>query len=308
MALSLQPSAVRADAADIEQRCNRLYPSITQYFSRRDCVKHETQKEAAEQEKRAREERARPCIAADIARIEGLAQKANTVVNQNFSLEQAQSVLAVVFGNKAGIGIPDDDLKERVLIQSIRTKCDSDFYFLINIRAAQDGTLRWYRTWAENAPTGYKGGYKSEFSTEFDQERALEQSRIEAKKRQESLDAALAKAEHDRQEQRRKLLNGIKISNGKVVCLGTCAFGQIEFDVTNASSSPVAEISFGWMIRPPNMAQCPTNLATNKTLHKVLQPGQVVKDTVYFTDAPQDVASRICIQVTDMRTPYPWEK
>ena len=87
IALLLVPVTVYADSAEIEHRCTVNYPSITQYFAWKDCVKTATQREAEEnlkrQEKdlkRQKEEAARPCLAADIPRMEGLVAKARGAV------------------------------------------------------------------------------------------------------------------------------------------------------------------------------------------------------------------------------------
>lgn len=304
----VRPSAA-LDAADIERHCRREHPNITQYFARRDCVKSEMHEQEAKQKKRREEERARPCIANDISRMEVLAERARSSIDPTFSIEDAQSALASVFGYKGNISIADDNLKERVLVHSIRTACNSSFHFLVNLRVAEDGSLRWYRTWAENAPGGYKGDYQAKYSIEFDRLREQERQRVEAANREEQLRESMAKMEREREVRRKKYLNGIKISNVKLKCVGetACLGVQIEFDLTNGSASPVADVSLGWMIRPPNMSQCPENLATNKRVFQVLQPGQTVKQSVYAVDVPAKSDLKLCIQVTEMRTPYVWE-
>src|SRR5258708_16747501 len=78
LALLLVPATAYAESAEIEHRCTAKYPSMTQYFAWKDCVKTPTQREPEENLKcleedfkRQKEEAARACLAADIARMEG---------------------------------------------------------------------------------------------------------------------------------------------------------------------------------------------------------------------------------------------
>src|SRR5258708_33705291 len=91
LALLLAPATASAGSADIEHRCTALYPNVWQYFAWKDCVKTATQEEREESLKRQREEGARPCLAADISRMEGLAAKASGAVKSEWSLEEAQA-------------------------------------------------------------------------------------------------------------------------------------------------------------------------------------------------------------------------
>src|SRR5258708_27563430 len=105
LALLLVPGTACADSAEIEHYCTTKYPSISQYFAWKDCVKTVTQQEAdrdlkrrEETLKRQKEEEARPCLAADIPRMEGLASKASEVVKSGSTLEEAQAALNSVLG------------------------------------------------------------------------------------------------------------------------------------------------------------------------------------------------------------------
>jgi hypothetical protein len=79
------------------------------------------------------------------------------------------------------IQVTDADIKRNVLAYSIKTKCDSDFNFLINIDDNQDRSLDRFRVWANNSPKGYKEGYLKKFYRNFSNEVA--QKSIDERKR-----------------------------------------------------------------------------------------------------------------------------
>lgn len=133
-ALLLIPGLALAASPGIEHRCTTKYPSILQYFAWKDCVQTATQEELEEQlkrqiqeEARQREEQARPCVAADIGRMEGLPAKARAVVKPEWILEQVQLALDPILEMSGQIQVPGDNIKERVLVYSISTKCDASF-------------------------------------------------------------------------------------------------------------------------------------------------------------------------------------
>jgi hypothetical protein len=210
LALLLAPATASAESAEIERRCTAMYPNISQYFARKDCVKTATEREAEENLKLQREEAARPCLAADIPRMEGLAAKAREAVKSELTLEEAQAALKLIIGRQGTISIPKDSIKDRVLATSIDTICDAPFDFLINVREGPDKNLRWVRTWAEDPPAGYPANLHQEFSTDFEAQREQERFRAEAAKRDEDLKDIMAKQEQERDEQltRRMQIDG----------------------------------------------------------------------------------------------------
>jgi hypothetical protein len=118
LALLLTLAAALADSAEIEHRCTVKYPSIMQYYAWKDCVKTETQQEAEynarreeEEAKRRKEEAARPCIAADIPRMEALAQKVKAAVESELTLEGAKAALEPITGQQAEVQIPKRQYK-----------------------------------------------------------------------------------------------------------------------------------------------------------------------------------------------------
>jgi hypothetical protein len=317
LALLLAPATACAESAEIEHRCTAKYPSISQYFAWKDCVKTATQQEAEENFKRQEEnlkrqkkEAARPCLAADIPRMEGLATKARAEVKSELSLENAQAALSLIIARPGTITIPKDSIKDRVLVTSIDTICDAPFDFLINVREGPDKNLRWFRIWAEDAPAGYPAGLHQEFSSDFEAQREQERFRAEAAKRDEEFRASMAKQEQEREEQRQMLLRRVKISNVKMKCMGagSCSARTLAFVVTNVSQQPIKGISFGWMLPSPQMTECPAKLATKEKSLLVLQPGEKAPQTIYIFNAPENSDARYCLSVTAVESPYPWER
>jgi hypothetical protein len=311
LALSLlAPAKASAGSAGIERRCTAIYPSMSQYFAWKDCLKTATEEEAEERLKRQKEDEARPCLAADIARMEGLAVKARAAVNSEMTLEDAQAALIPIARRQGTIAIAKDNIKDRVLVTSIETACDASFHFLINVREGSDKKLRWVRVWAENPPAGYTGNLHQEFGAEFEADREDERVRAEAAKRDADFKAFMAKQEQDREEQRRSSLRNVKISDVKLKCMaaGFCSIRTLEFVVTNLSKQPIKRISFGWMLRSPQMTECPSNLATKETSRQVLQPGERAPQSFYINNGPESADARYCLSVTEVEFPMSWER
>jgi hypothetical protein len=314
LTLLLTPTSAHAANPEIEHRCTVQYPSVTQYFAWKDCVKTATEREAEEEFNRQdkelklyRADAARPCLAADISRMEGLAVRAHEAVKSEFNLEEAKSALSIVLGDEGTIQIADDNIKDRVLITAIYTKCDATFHFLINVREGSDKKLRWFRTSAEDAPVGYQAGIHREYGTEFEAQREQVQFRAETAKRDEELKATWARQEQEREEQRQKLLRSAKISNAKMKCFGTasCSMRTLEFVVTNVSPQPIKHISFGWMFLSPPMTECPAKLATKETKYQlVLQPGEKAAQSIVISGAPENADAKYCLSVTEIGLPY----
>jgi hypothetical protein len=307
LALWLAPSPAWADDADIEHRCTAAYPNMSQYFAWKDCVKTATQREAEDDAKRQKEEAARPCLADDISRMEALAAKAQEAVRTEFGLEEAQAALYPIIGYQGAIAIAKDNIKERVLVTSIDTRCDAPFHFLINVREGLDKKIRWVRVWAEDPPAGYPANLHQEFGAEFEQQREQERLRAEADRHDEEFKALLVKQEQEREEQHQKFLRSVKISNAKMKCLatGSCSMRTLEFVVTNVSQQPINRISFGWIFLPPQLTECPAKLATKETNYQlVLQPGENAPQTIHIYDAPENGEARYCLRVTEIGVPF----
>ncbi|MET4605772.1 hypothetical protein ABIB90_005272 [Bradyrhizobium sp. JR4.1] len=315
--LNLSPAAL-AEGSEIEHRCTALYPSMTQYFARKDCVKTQTEyeeKEAfrrhGEERKRSNEEAARPCVAADIRRMESLAAKVKAAVLPDVPLEEVQAAVGLVLGKQGVIEIPDNDIRERVLITSIPTQCGTDFHFLINVREGKDKKLRWLRVSAENAPSGYPAKIHSELGNEFEEQREQESRRAEEAKFQQRIQARMDEEERKAKEVRREFLKSVKISNVRLTCdkPDRCSIRTIEFKITNVSQKPVKDVSFGWLLLPTKTANCPDELATNqRSVGSVLQPGQSRAERIMILATPDDGDAKLCLKVTDLRGLERWEQ
>jgi hypothetical protein len=170
------------EVSEIRSRCEKDHPGIWNYFDQRECIENarresreaEEQRQRQQREaeaKRTREERARPCIAEDVKRMEGLAWKARGALREDMNLAQAQTALEPILGKKGGIVVAGDNIKQKVLAYYIETQCDSAFGLLTNVRANDYGQLRWFRVWAQESPKGYPSGSDDALTRDFDGER-----------------------------------------------------------------------------------------------------------------------------------------
>ena len=124
------------------------------------------------------ESAARTCIAGDLPRMEKLLQTIQSSVHEDMKLNDVKATVDRSAAASGSIIPAKDDIKESVLIYELPTHCASRFRFTANVRADEQGTVRWLRVWAQHAPEGYGAGPHPELSTDFDQirlERAQEQ-------------------------------------------------------------------------------------------------------------------------------------
>jgi hypothetical protein len=119
------------------------------------------------------EARTRLCVAGDLPRIENIARSIQGAVHDGMKLEDVKATADKLAGATGGIIPPKDDIKERVLIYELSSQCDSTFHLLVNVRADEQGALRWLRIWAKNPPVGYPEGLHEELSNDFEEERSL---------------------------------------------------------------------------------------------------------------------------------------
>jgi hypothetical protein len=118
-----------------------------------------------------RAERARVCVADDLPRLEALAQSIRSDIHENMTLAEAKAVADKLTGQVGEIKVPDDDIKQRVLVYGLSPRCDSPFYLLVNVQADEHGKLRYLNVWAMDTPRGYAAGWRPEFSSNFEQAR-----------------------------------------------------------------------------------------------------------------------------------------
>ena len=111
-----------------------------------------------------REKNARSCIASDLKRIEGLAKQVDDLVTEDSTLSKLQPPIDNLLVSSSQIRPSDDNIKENVLINTIKTKCDSKFHYLINIMADETGKVKSIKLFSEDSPEGYIEGYIEDFS------------------------------------------------------------------------------------------------------------------------------------------------
>ena len=171
-----------------KKRCAELFPNlVADYLARTECIgeidKRIEKQKAAERAAAAKEQRenaARSCVAADIPRVEGLLRDIKALIlndyndklrgNSSYNLVIVQSLIKGKYSSiNLSIQAADDNIKDKVLIFSIRTNCDSAFHFLANIRANSNDELQWYRLWAQEPPKGYNVSWNqlSEWGIDF---------------------------------------------------------------------------------------------------------------------------------------------
>ena len=302
LALLLAPGIASAGSAESEHVCTVQYPNVWHYFAWKDCVKTATKQEEQENLKRMREEQARSCISADISRMEGLATKARDAVKSESSLEDVKEALTPILGY-AEIQVAHDDIKDRVLGYSIHTKCDAPFRLSINIRVGPDQKLRRFSVLAENALAGDNDDYHERLSVDFDQQRREQLYLVESAKRE--LQAKMAKLEQEGKEQHQKTLDSIVIRDVKPRCFDNLCY--LEAVITNGSERVISEISFGWILRPPQMTTCPTELGQKKSVPVFMHPRETLRISI-IPDAEEISNARYCLRVTGLsgipKTPY----
>jgi hypothetical protein len=182
------------EISEIRSRCEKDHPGLWNYFDRSECIrKAKKELRAAEERakreqleaeaKRLRESRARPCIAEDLKRMEATALQARHKLNYNMTLEDAQKTLDSVLASKGEVAVADEDIKEKVIIYTIPTKCDSPFRLLLNVRVDQFGKLKWFGVWPVDAPQGYDEKATASFRADFYKEHWEELQQQWAKER-----------------------------------------------------------------------------------------------------------------------------
>jgi hypothetical protein len=124
----------------------------------------------------------------------------------------------------------------------------------------------------------------------------------------QKIDADLAQMEKDREEEHKKFLRSVKVSNIKMKCPSpnSCSFRTVEFVLTNVSQNPVRNVGMGFMFLPAGTTQCPAKLATtNQYVAQVLQPGERATKSFSLFDAPDNQDAKYCLGVTELTGSYP---
>jgi hypothetical protein len=103
----------------------------------------------------SREDAARDCNAAEIKRIEPLLRSIIKSLREDMTLEQAAEVIEKITSIKLKSFIPATDIKAVWLEANLKTKCVSNFFYLIRLEASEDGQIANLNVWAYSPPTGY---------------------------------------------------------------------------------------------------------------------------------------------------------
>lgn len=177
----LTPNTVYASQFD--KKCASDFPEWHQIWEKYSCVRRLEKQKAIEDEKKRREERARPCISKDVERMETQVKNIKDSIDENMTLDEAKEKITEILGTEILTQPTEFDIKKWVVIGRIPTTCASDFYFLVNVTAIQKGKVLHLGVWSKSAPKGYESGYLTNFSTNFKAERLRKQRAAEAEKR-----------------------------------------------------------------------------------------------------------------------------
>jgi len=169
--LAAAPKLAHADKP--EDECRNLYSSWHQYFERKNCVQEARQAENT-----------RICISKDLERMESLAKEIKNSIHEKMSLPDAKKVMQTVLERELSIVRARDDAKDRVVNTEITTNCASAFQFVIQLRAAPSGELRYVKMRSRFPPKGYPDGYLPALSRDFEayyRKNVLEWNRVVSK-------------------------------------------------------------------------------------------------------------------------------
>jgi len=155
---------------EIAAECKQLFPNLLwDFFNRSECIDKKKQKQEEAQKnlriaeaKRVREDKARSCIADDLPRIEAdleaIKKSFRNIYDkkhEDLNISRASDLVTQFDQSiKPSIEVPDEDFKQKVLVFELKTKCDSDFHYLANLRFGRDGIVRWLKFWSLNRPRG----------------------------------------------------------------------------------------------------------------------------------------------------------
>lgn len=242
-------------------------------------------------------------VADDVKRMEALAASASKAVASGMNLDEAQKALASVLNYEGQILPSKSNIKERVLVSSIRTKCNSEFYFLINVSAAESGQLRRISVWSEKAPVGYPSGLDSRYSVDFDSQRNVEAREALIEEMQRLAD--VAQAELKKRED--SVLKHVRIVQRSAKCtsfyLSTCRTVEFSLAVSNLSKETIVGLGFGWNFPLVASDKCPSELSEKKVEDVRLGPGETAWVVINASDGPPTKDLNYCISLTGAKLP-----
>jgi hypothetical protein len=177
-------------------QCKNLFPAFSQTLERYRCestqektrleekaaAAHEEQLRVAaaarEEQSRKAEEAVRPCIAADLPRMESIIQTARNATSADMSIEHAKEEIEKATSLRLRSDTSLSDIREPVLIFRVQSNCRSKFNLLVNVLADQQRIVKRFGVWAYDSPTGYAGGFHAELGRNYVYER---QSALDSK-------------------------------------------------------------------------------------------------------------------------------
>ena len=160
--LAATPKVAHADNAETE--CANIYSSWLQYFERKNCLRV-----------RRKAEETRRCISKDLQRMESLAAEIKNGIRERMSLADAKRAMQTLLGRELPIVRAKDNAEDRVINTEITTNCASAFQFVIQLRAAPSGALKYVKIWSKFPPSGYPDGYRPALSRDFEGDRRRRQ-------------------------------------------------------------------------------------------------------------------------------------
>ena len=104
-----------------------------------------------------REESSRECNSGEILRIEPHLKEAFTSVSAFTTIDEVNMIFKPLEPSSTEITIAEKNIKAKVAIAEIKTKCDSEFSYRVVATFNESGFLDDYRTIARNPPKGYLG-------------------------------------------------------------------------------------------------------------------------------------------------------
>jgi hypothetical protein len=182
-----------SERPEVLSQCGREHGNHA--IERWQCILALDAERAKEEEKIIREKNARECIAKKINGLENKVKEISNSIQEKSTFYEVENILK----RKAEAvqkTYSSQDIKVPVLIATIRTDCDSEFYILINVSGYEpyvnhDYEISSLHFYAMNAPSGYNFPSYT-FSKPFHEDRILAR-RFEVEKKQREIMAELEK-------------------------------------------------------------------------------------------------------------------
>jgi hypothetical protein len=308
----------------ITSECRRQFPNlIGDYLKRQDCVERleRERREALREQQRAeerrrREEAARPCIATALPSIETSLIRARNSISQSMTLDEVKTELDRIFDRPGEIVASSNNIFDKVYVNGIYPRCDTEINFLVNVDANCDRQLTRYAVWSNNPPRGYASGFRDDLWRDIAMERQQEQERIraaQAAEQERQWQAQLAEQQRQRQIEMQQRVaaarNQIVITSRNIECpystMTRCEGYRVTVSVRNNSRETVRSLKFGFTIMPEDETTCPSSLSPRVTRQFTLSPGETASYVwdAYGAGMPAPPATRqfrYCVTIAEI--------